>query len=426
MEFAVDPHYAKKKAEARLQKRLRNDRTRIATAFKTMKTLQEFEIDWDEFCGFHPEFFRAFLAPPLASWQGHLTSLTVKVPPSLVSTLSDVRLSYLETFVFHFTTGGLTEQEAIQAHDGFLVFLNNLKDSLRSLTFTSTHTSRNLNLSHVFDRMGVFPFLRKISLSIPFEGGHLPETSSFVKFLMKHQTTLNHINLFASRCVLRWTPGHPDSVNWIWRILSTIPTPLPHLRGLGVALRPLRSPLSILVEFLRTHPSIETLLLEDRSLETTQISQLFLHPINHPIYGIVHFQTKVDLLTPELIAYFAFKFPNLQTLKVECSQILLIAPGFHCYLSRTRSVSLHSSNFQYIPLMSAPLIRMIYSMIYARTCSAALRTGAWSLSLPTPQLTRSRPGSPLIYPRSESAISCLEFNVLLCVNYLYFAFLVRR
>lgn len=186
--------------------------------------------------------------------------------------------------------------------------------------------------------MGFFPALRKISLSIPFEGGHLPKPSSFVQFLRKHHQTLNHINLFASRCVIRWTPSNPDYVNWIQNILSSTPEPLTQLRGLGVALRPLRAPLTILAEFLCTHSSIETLLLEDRALQTTQIDDLFPHFSGQPIFGILHFQTKVEALTPDLIAYFAFKFPNLRTLKVECSQILLHARGFHSYRTQTQSL----------------------------------------------------------------------------------------
>jgi hypothetical protein len=154
---------------------------------------------------------------------------------------------------------------------------------------------------------------------------------------VKHQN-LNYINLFTTRCVIRWTPGHPDGVNWIQKILSSIPHPLPQLRGLGVALRPLRAPLTILAEFLSTHSSIETLLLEDRALQTTQISDLFPHFSGQPIFGILHFQTKVEAFTPDIIAYFAFKFPNLRTLKVECSQILLNAPGFHSYRTQTQSL----------------------------------------------------------------------------------------
>jgi hypothetical protein len=342
MEIAVDPHYTRKKAEARLQKRLWKATTRVTTAFQSMTTLQDFEIDWDDTHEFHAEFFQAFLAPPLASWQAHLTSLKVKVPLPLVSTLAGVRLPYLENFTFQFTTGELGEKEVNHAHDGFLVFVNNLKDSLQSLTFTSTFTSQYLNLCYIFDHMGVFPSLRKISLSIPFEGGHLPEPMSFVQFVMTHSKTLNHIDLFASRCVMRWTPNHPGCFNWIPNILCSIPEPLPHLRGLGVALRPLRTPLTTLTQFLSIHPDIETLLLEDRALETTQISDLFPRFLGQPVVDILHFQTKVEGLTPDLLAYFAFKFPNLQTLKIECSRILLhgrFMSDFRNYNPQTNVVS---------------------------------------------------------------------------------------
>ena len=350
MEIAVDPHYTRKKAEARLQKRLHKDMTRITTAFKSMTTLQTFEIDWDNAREFHPEFFRAFLAPPLAGWKAHLTSLTVKVPLPLVYTLASVRLPYLQSFTFHFTTGEVEEKKVNHAHDGFLVFVNNLKDSLQSLTFTSTFTSQNLNLCHIFDHMGVFPSLRKISLSIPFEGGHLPEPMSFVDFVMKHSKTLNHIDLFASRCVMRWTPGHPGCFNWIPNILCSISAPLPQLRGLGIALRPLRNPLTVLIQFLSIHPDIETLLLEDRALEITQIGQLFPHFHGQPVVDILNFQTKVEDLTPDLLAYFAFKFPNLQTLKIECSRILLHGTFVSDFRNYAPESNVVSATFLFFPI----------------------------------------------------------------------------
>ena len=121
-----------------------------------------------------------------------------------------------------------------------------------------------------------------------------------------------------------------------------MPEPLPKLRGLGVALRPLRTPLTILTEFLSAHPYIETLLLEDRALEITQIGQLFPHFLDQPVVDILHFQTKVESLTPDLLGYFAFKFPYLQTMKIECSKILLhgtFVSDFRNYNPQTNVVS---------------------------------------------------------------------------------------
>ncbi|KAF4610071.1 hypothetical protein D9613_010465 [Agrocybe pediades] len=316
-----DPHYTKKKADHRLQKRLGKDKHRVLTAFKQMHRLEEYSIDWDDTVGHHPEFFKAFLAPALENWSDQLVCLTVKVPPRMLDALARVRLSKLETFIYHFCTGHLSSKEIADTHDGFIVFVNNLKDSLESLTFASTYTSQELDISRVFRKLGHFPKLKKVTLSIPFDGGHLSNPMTFVHFLERHRSMLREINLSTSRCCVRNKPGDPEYINWIQRILGSIQTPFPQLQTLAVALRPLRAPLDVLIRFLNMHAgTISSLVLTERALNFAELANLFDDDLFAESLEML--QLKTDEFSAFFLSRIATMFPHLKTLKVECNRLV--------------------------------------------------------------------------------------------------------
>ena len=325
----LDPHYTKKKVEQRLQKRLRKDTTNVLKAFKQMRRLEEYTIDWDGSSDHHPEFFKAFLAPALENWSGQLVRLTVKVPPRMLDALARVRLPKLETFVYHFCTGELSSKAIANTHDGFIVFLNNLKDSLESLSFISTYTSQELDVSRIIRKIGHFPLLGKVTLSIPFDGGHLSDPMTFVRFLAKHRSTLREINLFTSRCCLRSKPGDPEYINWLQKIIGSVDAPFPRLHSLAVALRPLRAPLDALTDFLNLHAStLDSVVLTERALVSHELSKLFSYddPVNPPASSLEMLQFKTNVFSPSFLATLAEIFPKLKTLRVECNKIVVHEP----------------------------------------------------------------------------------------------------
>ncbi|KAF9476232.1 hypothetical protein BDN70DRAFT_812627 [Pholiota conissans] len=315
----VDPDYTRKTAEQRLQKRLAKDTKRLTAAFTAMTELQEYSIDWDESDRFHPEFYSALLVPPLETWAQHLTTLTVRVPLSMIGSLARLRLTRLESFTYHFCTGNTPLKDIHNAHDGFVVFVNNLKDTLQALSFLSTSTSQHLDLSRMFRTLGTFPSLKKVTLSLPFDGGQLSDPMSFVGFLTRHRGSLKDFRLLTSRCAVHAKPGDPEQINWIQRILKAINKPFPLLSGVGIALRPLRAPLGTLVDFLDMHSStIQSVSLMDRSLRMHEVVDLW--PANAS-EGILELHVKVDALSAQLLERFARKFPNLKTLKLECNRV---------------------------------------------------------------------------------------------------------
>ncbi|KDR70148.1 hypothetical protein GALMADRAFT_889202 [Galerina marginata CBS 339.88] len=349
----LDPHYTKKKAEQRLQKRLRKDTANVTAAFQQMINVEQYTIEWDDDLPYHPEFYKAFLTPALETWSSQLVVLKIKVPPFILSSLARVRLPKLEEFTFHFSTGILSFNDIDNAHDGFVVFVNNLKDSLRSLTFTSTHTSQELDMTRIFRKMGYFPSLKKVTLSIPFDGAHLSDPMTFVLFLEKHRTTLKDLNLFAGRCTPRSKPGDPEFINWIQRIIGSPHTPFPQLRGLGVALRPLRAPLDVLIQFLDMHSStLDSLTLTDRVLNASELRRLFRSVVSGQALavaeGITNLQVRIDAFSASFLASMAGLFPNLKTLKIECQQVLIDNPRLRESAYRQRDISPFSANLSEI------------------------------------------------------------------------------
>lgn len=314
----LDPHYSQKVAERRLQKRLSKDKERVTTALAQMCSIQEYTIDWDESTAFHPEFYHAFLVPPLEKWSNHLTALTIRVPLSMVSSLASLRLPRLESFTYHFCTGYTPLNEIHDEHDGFVVFVNNLKDSLQNLSLTSTVTSHHLDLSRIFRMMGSFPCLRRVALSIPFDGGHLSDPMAFMDFLSRHSSSLRGFSLTTSRCAIHFKPGDPEHINWIHHIIKALKKPFPLLSSFDVALRPLKAPLDVLVGFLDMHSStLCSVSFMDRSLSIHEIKSLF----KAPPYNIQELHVKTDTVSASFIAGIACWFPSLKTLKLECHRL---------------------------------------------------------------------------------------------------------
>jgi len=321
----VDPDYTRKVAELRLQKRLSKDIQRTSSAFKRMVHLKEYNIYWDDNPHYHPELYRFFLGPTLDLWKDHLVKLTIKVPPVFLNSLARVLLPKLESLCFTFSTGNLPSSDIENAHDGFIVFVNNTKPTLRSLSLTSTKTSEQLDMSLIFHRLGLFPNLRVISISIPYDGGHLSNPINFVEFLSRNGALLRELNLFTNLLSLRKEAKHHD-IEWIPHILDAIRPPLPRLRRFSVALRPIRHPLDASIKFLAVHPEVTSLKLLDRCLTAQELSSILAADSRlAQNLGLLHI--KVDTLVPDVLVSIARMCPKLETLQLECQRLMVYQPG---------------------------------------------------------------------------------------------------
>lgn len=329
-----NPDHSERKREQKLQKSLREDIELVVGAFNAMQNINEYGVEWDEESHYRPELYKAFLAPTLQKWTGHLIKLTIKVPPEFLKFLASVRLRKLETLEYHFCTGVMSLMEIDDVHNGFLVFVNNLKDSLGCISFISTHASRNLDITRIYRSLGSFPKLRSISLSVPFEGAHLSDPLAFVEFLEKHRYTLKNINLLTSRC----TPGRMASnPEWIQTILISIHRPFPQLRSLALAMRPLRASLTNASHFLEIHLStLDSLILADRALDYSEFARLMKTTSGGSLdlTGLRHLRIKLNVFCPNILYYLASKIPGLTSLDIECSSIRGNDPATSTYLAK--------------------------------------------------------------------------------------------
>ncbi|KAF9531396.1 hypothetical protein CPB83DRAFT_809056 [Crepidotus variabilis] len=320
---AIDPHFTEKVAQERLAKRLSKDGDRVTEAFGRMSNVEEYDITWDGNEQYHPELYQAYLSPILRLWSNQLKKLTLKIPPAFLDSLAGVRLPNLHSICFTFSTGSLTADEIRIAHTGFVVFINNLDRSLRSLSLVSANSSENLDLSHFFHQLGTFPQLQNLSISIPFDGGQLADPMTLVLFLEKHRRDLRELNLYTSVLSRRREGSHPPQLEWIQFILEAFQQPFPHLRSLGVALRPLRHPLNTLVRFLDMHTALKSLKLLDRSLTSHELESLFRTPGAGPLLAssLDTLYMKVDSLDPRILNSITQLLPNLESLSIESNMV---------------------------------------------------------------------------------------------------------
>ena len=318
----IDPEHTRKEIDQRLQKCLSEDSALVVSALNAMENIKEYFIEWNEERDYHPELYKACFTPILQKWIGQLTKLTIKIPPPLVKSLALVRLRNLETLEYHFCTGYMSPRDIDDIHNGFLVFVNNLKDSLEYISFISTSTSVHLDITRVYKLLGLFPKLRSISLSAPYDGAHLSNPLVFVGFLEKHRSTLKDISVSTSRAMARVSssPGNPKSKDWIQEILISVKIPFPRLRSLTLAMRPLRACLTNVSDFLGNHMStLDSLTLVDRSLDYCEFKRLF-RTASGPL-DLKHLRVKLTNFSPSILYFLAYKMPELISLDIECSSI---------------------------------------------------------------------------------------------------------
>lgn len=345
--------YLSRETRRQLLERLQHDVGLVDRAFNAMQNIKAYTIDWDGSDGYHPELYNAFFIPKLRKWAGHLVKLTIKVPSPFLKSLPFVRLMKLESLEYHFCTGTMSAKDVDDIHNGFLVFVNNLRDSLTCISFISTSTSLHLDMTRIYNSLGLFPKLRSISLSVPFDGGHLSNPLAFVQFLQKHRSTLNNISLLTSRPTYHSTPSHPDCINWIQKILTSVKRPFPQLRSLALAIRPLRAPLTNVSNFLEMHMStLDSLTLADRPFDLPEFELLMNTARGRlDLTGLRHLRVKLNNFCPTTLYYLATETPGLINLDIECFSIKShLSDPTRCtdFVSYLSCVSIFASYFFYL------------------------------------------------------------------------------
>ncbi|KAF9070502.1 hypothetical protein BDP27DRAFT_1292491 [Rhodocollybia butyracea] len=350
-----DSEYPKRKAQALVQKRMRKQIKLITEAARNLDSIKEYTLEWDE-GPYHDEYFTAFLSnladPIITPFGQTLTKLSLKVPTNKFRYLVSAKLPALEELHLHLVTKSLLESDINNHLDCLVVFVNNLFQSLRCLSISSTYTSLNLNLHQFFHRLGHFPLLRSLALTIPYDGAHLGSSlDSLRQFISKHSTNIQELKLLCRvRAATRIRPNDPSAKYWIQRILNSIQAPsiqtsayspsynqLRGLRNLELALRPLRSDLQPFLTFLASvADQLESLVLMDDALKPHELGRVLNVLVQRPAqtlghygsslngYGytnIRHLSIRLQYLCPYTVDLLASELRSLRSLRLTFSDV---------------------------------------------------------------------------------------------------------
>lgn len=320
----------RKSQEIISQERCQQFVSALGDALATLPNVTKLQLEWDEehFSVEQNTTAVCILTKvlPDRNLRNRLQSLSLKLPPDKLGRLASVSLPQLEDFKCHFITAEMPMKEICESLDGFVIFINNLLWSLRSLSFTSTVSSYYFDLTPFVSRLGYFRHLSAFALSIPFDGCHLSDPSKLGDFLQRHSATLLKISLRAERIAEPRTPLGADSKVWIQRAGERIGAEGTwNLRSLELALRPLKADLGLLAQcFARLGPQLDSLTLMDRSLTCSEVQMLLIALSSQAGSSLVPLKKlviRITRLTPELLDMLANRLPGLRVLDLTFSEI---------------------------------------------------------------------------------------------------------
>ncbi|THU99003.1 hypothetical protein K435DRAFT_837877 [Dendrothele bispora CBS 962.96] len=329
----VNADYAMERSKAAVEKRLRKHTRLVLDTVSRLHRVIEYRIEWDETPSYHAEFFRAFLCPLLADTSfGHgLVKFSLKVPVERLPYLAAVHLPQLEELDVHLYTDNIPSQEVDYCLDSFAVFVNNLYGTLRSLAVTSTRSSKNLNLNHLFHLLGYFPHLRSFALSTPCNGVHVwPQHGANAPFPLqifidKHHRQLQELKLMCSSIGTVQVPD-PEAKDWIRRILDHVDERYRLLSRLEVDIRNLRGTDSELNDFLASLGNIvnqlDSLVLTEcplRKVDVERLINLFAQSTGQADLRML--ALRVQCLSPEVMDLLAYGLPLLQRLELTFTEV---------------------------------------------------------------------------------------------------------
>ncbi|KAF8995999.1 hypothetical protein BDQ17DRAFT_1364912 [Cyathus striatus] len=293
----LDPGYFINQEEHRTRRLLQADLKSVTEMVKEFNNATEYHFTCN---AFHP-----FLLPILRILKDRLVILVMKVSLEILDAdIAGVDLPKLQFLGIHLETGEYRTEDINQRLDSLLVFINNLRDTLRSLSISCTSSSRFLRLQYLFQRLEDFPHLHGISLCIPFDGGHLTPINDFERFVKNHRSTLQCLELKTASCTV-----NVPSQAWIMDILSHMyQLPFPCLRELTIALRPLKADLSIFYHFLSANaPTLDTIKLTDRLLRFEDVEAILIRLTRSRLQRLC---LTVQFLTPKLLNLLAIRTPH--------------------------------------------------------------------------------------------------------------------
>ncbi|KIK55311.1 hypothetical protein GYMLUDRAFT_62602 [Collybiopsis luxurians FD-317 M1] len=343
-----DSDYDIRKAQALLEKQKQKQIQLVTDTANKLEHVREYSVDWDVDKTYHAELFTAFLTLlNVSPFSRTLTLLTLRVPTDRLVCLALIHLPVLEELDVHLVTQLLPELYINNCLEHLIVFANNHLQILRSLSLSSTDLSLYLNLSKFFHLLSMtyFPRLQSFSLSIPYDGMHLPNETNGPEnlrfFISRHSRNLHHLKLssesYPHSSSISTSPGDPLAKYWIQRsfLSPDLTKTLVSLVSLKLAIRPLRGDLTpFFVLISSVAHQLESLVLTDYPLPLKEVVDALTHtcpssPHSSSTSPLRHLSLHLQYLSPSTFDLLASKFASLRSLELTFEEIQLSHSAEH-------------------------------------------------------------------------------------------------
>ncbi len=268
--------------------------------------------------------------------------------PNFNHLLNFVDFEFLEELKFHFDyethdgssdtiePGLLPKTNIDVLADDIAPFINRFSSSLHALTISSSSFTP---LDVLFNALNAFPNLRYIELNMQFDEAVLPTTSSLIRFLDAHSSSLLHV---------KFIPPHRRDLTTndeikkqakfsAWssmnRALQASPSTL--LSQLETLYLPASAPMDVVLMILRrSMATLTRLCLSGHYLSPQELSQVLDAFSGRALHSsLVSLRIELEYLDLSLLAKIAKRFPFLQELVI-ITQKSLDSVSAHPFLSR--------------------------------------------------------------------------------------------
>ncbi|KIK55314.1 hypothetical protein GYMLUDRAFT_841643 [Collybiopsis luxurians FD-317 M1] len=333
-----DSDYPGRKAKNLVQIQMHEQIQLVSQTTKDLENVREYTVDWDVNESSCVQLFTAFLILPNISPLGPtLTKLTVRVPTDRLVCLATLCLPALEELNIDLVTLSLPEEYIDECLHHVIVFINNHGQNLRSLSISSDDLSQNLNLSTFFRSLSISPFLRlhSFTLSIPYDGCHLPEKTNgadCLRSFLEQSRSLRHLKLssyprapYPDLSLISTSPSKTPGGYWIQRALEApdLANALTSLTSLELAIRPLLSDLTPSLAFIcAVAHQLESLVLTDEFLTPDEVRRVVDALASAPACSsLVHLTISLQYLSTSILNLFASRLGHLESLKLTFSAV---------------------------------------------------------------------------------------------------------
>lgn len=319
----VSPSYGfEDSPEAQIARRMQKQTRRIADTIKALPELHKYHIDWDEGPRYQTEFFSALLDMVIPNIGHRLCALALKIPLHHMHSLPSLakHLPALRDLSLTLHTGVHIPIYICQKLEGLVVFVNALLRNLRTFSLSTTPTSIYLDLGPFFSHLGHGLHLTSFALCIPFDGGHLADPAPLRRFLSRHRSTLEVIDLGTTRAAAHSTPGASSAMFWI-RDTFKNHAPFPALSHLSLGLRPFRADLGPLLRHLSgVRLQLRILKLSERPLEYAELVRILAALDYPPLLRVL--SLRLRWLSPEIVDLLAARLPELTALDLNFTEVV--------------------------------------------------------------------------------------------------------